>query len=115
MFDQLRKSMGLSSPADPSKKRTGLISHVIHFAAAPPDTSIKPAWNKDPTFDEITWETLPSEFKKVRVLIIPSILDSSFAEGNTLQCGHGKANTTLKGDTSLCKAKFLNYYLSNAF
>lgn len=64
MFDQLRASLGWNdNPPHPNRPR--VISHVIHFAAGAPDASVNPMWNKDPRFDDLTWQTLPEEFKKV--------------------------------------------------
>jgi hypothetical protein len=70
MFDKLRNSIG-SIPSsslqtqNQQNKRPSLVSHVIHFAACPPDSSLNPMWNKDPNYDGLTWKSLPDEFKKV--------------------------------------------------
>lgn len=69
MFDKLRSSIESipstnSQTQNQSSRRAALISHVIHFAACPPDTSLNPMWNKDPNYDALTWRSLPEEFKK---------------------------------------------------
>ena len=45
--------------------RDKFTSHVFHIAAFPPDGSIHPSCNESPTMDQVTWETLPLEIKKV--------------------------------------------------
>ncbi|KAI0762050.1 hypothetical protein BC629DRAFT_1597128 [Irpex lacteus] len=39
-------------------------AHVIHLAACQPDAAQRPIWNVSPALDNVTWETLPSEFRK---------------------------------------------------
>ena len=45
--------------------RDKLTSHVFHIAAFPPDGSILPSCNESPAMDQVNWETLPLEIKKV--------------------------------------------------
>ena len=45
--------------------RDNFTSHVFHIAASPPDGSIHPFCNESPTMDQVNWETLPLEIKKV--------------------------------------------------
>ena len=45
--------------------RDNLSSHVFHIAAFPPDDSTHPLCNESPALDEVNWETLPLEIKKV--------------------------------------------------
>ena len=42
-----------------------MTSHIIHIASAPPDGSDHPVWNIASNFDDVSWETLPGELKKV--------------------------------------------------
>lgn len=45
--------------------RDNFSNHVFHIAASPPDGSIQPFHNDSPAMDEVNWETLPLEIKKV--------------------------------------------------
>ena len=76
MFDKLRQSFGIplgqSQIQQPNKPPLTLISHIVHLAAAPPDGSLHPAWNANSKFDQLTWATLPDEFKQVP-LPLPSV------------------------------------------
>ena len=45
--------------------RDKFTSHVFHVAAFPPDGSIHPSVNESPAMDQVNWETLPLEIKKV--------------------------------------------------
>ena len=45
--------------------RDKFTSHVFHIAASPPDGSIYPSCNESPAMDQVNWETLPLEMKKV--------------------------------------------------
>lgn len=45
--------------------RDKFTSHVFHIAAFPPDSSIHPSCNESPAMDQVNWETLPLEIKKV--------------------------------------------------
>lgn len=45
--------------------RDKFTSHVFHIAASPPDGSIHPSCNESPAMDQVNWETLPLEIKKV--------------------------------------------------
>jgi hypothetical protein len=45
--------------------RDKFTSHVFHIAAFPPDDSIRPSCNESPVMDQVNWETLPLEIKKV--------------------------------------------------
>ena len=69
MFDKLRQSIGVppgqSQIQQPSKSPVTLVSHIVHLAAAPPDGSLHPVWNVNSKFDQLTWATLPDEFKQV--------------------------------------------------
>ena len=73
MFDKFRQSIGLplgqSQIQQPNKQALTLISHIVHLAAAPPDGSSHPVWNANSKFDQLTWTTLPDEFKQV---LLPS-------------------------------------------
>jgi len=69
MFDKLRQSIGVppgqSQIQQPNKPPVTLVSHIVHLAAAPPDGSLHPVWNVNSKFDQLTWATLPDEFKQV--------------------------------------------------
>lgn len=69
MFDKLRQSIGVppgqSQIQQLNKPPVTLISHIVHLAAAPPDGSLHPIWNANSKFDQLTWATLPDEFKQV--------------------------------------------------
>ncbi|KAI0951598.1 hypothetical protein AcW1_008602 [Taiwanofungus camphoratus] len=41
-----------------------IVCHIVHIAAAPPDASDRPLWNMAPVLDNVTWETLPAEFRR---------------------------------------------------
>ncbi|KAF9024920.1 hypothetical protein BDZ89DRAFT_1135743 [Hymenopellis radicata] len=58
MFDTLLASLSV-----PEGSR-GPISHMIHATASPVDGAVNPVWNGDSAFDEVTWDTIPEEFKK---------------------------------------------------
>lgn len=45
--------------------RDKFTSHVFHIAASPPDDSAHPSCNESPAMDQVNWETLPLEIKKV--------------------------------------------------
>ena len=47
--------------------RDNFTSHIFHIAASPADGSIHPCCNESPAMDQVNWETLPLEIKKVRV------------------------------------------------
>jgi hypothetical protein len=55
MFDDLQKL--------PNTKICG--SFILHIAASAPDNSLRPEWNDSELMDDMTWESLPVEFKKV--------------------------------------------------
>ena len=71
MFDKLRQSIGVplgqSQIQQPNKPPLTLISHIVHLAAAPPDGSLHPVWNANSKFDQLTWATLPDEFRQVHL------------------------------------------------
>lgn len=73
MFDKLRQSIGVppgqSQIQNPNKPPVTLVSHLLHLAAAPPDGSLHPVWNTNSKFDQLTWATLPDEFKQVPLLL----------------------------------------------
>jgi len=48
-----------------TQNRDNFSSHVFHIAASPSDGSIRPFCNESPALDEVNWETLPLEIKKV--------------------------------------------------
>ena len=76
MFDKLRQSLGVppgqSQFQQPNKTPVALVSHIIHLAAGVPDGSLHPVWNGNLKFDQLTWATLPDEFKQVPPLFSPS-------------------------------------------
>jgi len=49
------------------------IYYMIHIAGAPPDTSARPAFNSNPALDDLTWDSLPEEVRKVSFSLIPQI------------------------------------------
>ena len=53
--------------------RDSFSSHVFHIAASPPDGSTRPLCNESPALDEVNWETLPLEIKKVCFMNSPSL------------------------------------------
>jgi hypothetical protein len=57
MFDSLRNA---------HKTDAVTPSYIVHAAAGPPDDSLHPIHNAEPELDFVTWETLPTELKKVR-------------------------------------------------
>ena len=52
--------------------RDKFTSHVFHIAASPPDDSAHPSCNESPAMDQVNWETLPLEIKKVCRINTPS-------------------------------------------
>lgn len=72
MFDKFRQSIGIppgqSQTQQPNKPPMTLISHILHLAAAAPDGSLHPVWNANSRFDQLSWTTLPEEFKQVPLL-----------------------------------------------
>ena len=48
-----------------TQNRDKFTSHVFHIAAFPPDGSTHPSCNESPAMDQVNWETLPLEIKKV--------------------------------------------------
>ncbi|CCM04681.1 uncharacterized protein FIBRA_06867 [Fibroporia radiculosa] len=52
LFESLRETMEVFA------------SYVIHVAAAEPDSTERPQWNVMPTLDDVSWDTLSSEFQK---------------------------------------------------
>ncbi|KAF7789802.1 hypothetical protein EIP86_000748 [Pleurotus ostreatoroseus] len=55
LFDTLKES----------ESNLSFTSHVVHVAASPPDTAERPIWNTLPHLDNVTWESLPAEFRKI--------------------------------------------------
>ena len=55
-----------------TQARDKFTSHVFHIAAFPPDSSIYPSCNESPAMDQVNWETLPLEIKKVCLHHYPS-------------------------------------------
>jgi hypothetical protein len=41
------------------------VSHILHVAACPPDSTQRPAWNTLQHLDTVSWNTLPLELQKV--------------------------------------------------
>lgn len=82
MFDKLRQSIGLplgqSQIQQPNKPPITLISHIVHLAASPPDGSLHPVWNANSKFDQLTWATLPDEFKQAHFPLSPAFLLSHY-------------------------------------
>jgi hypothetical protein len=59
LFDLLRQSAQAKNlPYPPAY-------HIFHLAAAVPDTAERPQCNLSPILDSVTWDSLPSEMKKV--------------------------------------------------
>lgn len=91
MFDKLRQSIGVlpgqSQIQHPNKPPVTLVSHILHLAAAPPDGSLHPVWNTNSKFDQLTWATLPDEFKQVPFSSL-SKLRSLYAPAATDQLQH---------------------------
>lgn len=56
LFDILQNSQGVRAT----------VCHIIHIAGAVPDASRHPLWNDSPALDDVSWDTLPLEIKKVR-------------------------------------------------
>lgn len=54
------------------------IFYLIHIASSGPDKMIKPAFNNNPAFDNVTWETLPAEISKVCLIYIEITLKPTF-------------------------------------
>ena len=48
--------------------QTAMACHLIHFASTPPDPAERPLWNVSTALDSVTWDTLPSELRKVRAI-----------------------------------------------
>jgi mediator of RNA polymerase II transcription subunit 25 len=75
LFDVLRtcteskplQSQSSNQLRDTQQKTPRLVCHILHVAASPADGSQKPLWNNSPTLDDVSWETLPAELKKVRL------------------------------------------------
>lgn len=92
MFDKLRQSIGVplgqSQIQQPNKSPVTLVSHIVHLAAAPPDGSLHPVWNVNSKFDQLTWTTLPDEFKQVSLPFSPPLwfLILSPTATDQLQC-----------------------------
>jgi hypothetical protein len=40
-------------------------SFIIHIATSAPDNSLHPEWNESELMDDVSWESLPIEFKNV--------------------------------------------------
>jgi hypothetical protein len=41
------------------------VNHLFHIAASPPDELLHPQHNDIPAFDQISWQELPEELRKV--------------------------------------------------
>ncbi len=52
-------------------------SHIIHIAAAPPDTAVRPQCNGSTALDDVGWESLPAELTKVRIVCSAAAAASS--------------------------------------
>lgn len=58
-------------------------SYIIHIAASAPDNSPRPEWNDSELMDDMSWESLPVELKKVsrfiseNSLIVTTIRETS--------------------------------------
>ncbi|KAH9481517.1 hypothetical protein JR316_0006044 [Psilocybe cubensis] len=64
LFDIL---FSLALPRDGSTS-SPFISHIIHVAASPPDSSLHPIYNDNAALDNIDWDSLPHELKKASFL-----------------------------------------------
>lgn len=64
MFETLNNSEYTRFPDRPA------IQHIIHIAASEPDAMVNPVWNDQPSFDSLTWNTLPNELKKVSLFLL---------------------------------------------
>jgi hypothetical protein len=64
LFDFLRLSTEARAKTHPLSKDSQQVSHIIHIAASPADSSEMPMWNDSPALDNVTWEMLPGELKK---------------------------------------------------
>ena len=84
MFDTLKNGANqrplrpLSLNESRDKPKEVFSYHLWHFAAGQPDNAKKPRWNRAPALDNLTWNTVPTELKKV------SALPSSYNELRTL-------------------------------
>jgi mediator of RNA polymerase II transcription subunit 25 len=45
-----------------------LVCHILLVAASAADGAQRPLWNNSPDLDDVSWETLPAELKKVFIL-----------------------------------------------
>lgn len=62
-FDILHNSPALAGPKDGRIN----VSHIIHVAGSPPDSTQRPTWNTLPHLDSVSWDTLPVELKKRKI------------------------------------------------
>ncbi|KAI0346315.1 hypothetical protein BDW22DRAFT_742100 [Trametopsis cervina] len=58
LFDVLKETTHTKPDSVPFR------SYVIHLAAGLPDSAERPMWNVSSVLDGVTWDTLPSEFRK---------------------------------------------------
>ncbi|KAI0084114.1 hypothetical protein BDY19DRAFT_556409 [Irpex rosettiformis] len=58
LFDRLKETAQHKTDAVLIK------AHVIHLAACQPDAAERPMWNVSPALDTVTWDSMPSEFRK---------------------------------------------------
>ncbi|KAG1726263.1 uncharacterized protein EDB91DRAFT_1254405 [Suillus paluster] len=62
-FDILHNSLAAAGPKDTRIP----VSHILHIAASPPDSTRRPLWNTLPHLDSVSWDTLPLELKKRKI------------------------------------------------
>jgi len=65
LFDILLQSPAPFTPREGSGNRNYL-SHIIHIASSTPDDSKYPSWNDTSSMDDLDWDSLPTEIKKVQ-------------------------------------------------
>jgi hypothetical protein len=54
-----------TQPRDTQHQIPRLVCHILLVAASAADNAQRPLWNNSPQLDDVTWETLPTELKKV--------------------------------------------------
>lgn len=69
LFDILMASTNFAASQaqsqSPQKDTRSLISHLLHIAASPPDNAERPQYNNLPHLDSMTWDSIPTELRKV--------------------------------------------------
>jgi len=76
LFDTLRtsvetkplQSQSTTQPRDTPHQIPRLVCHILLVAASAADNAQQPLWNRSPNLDDVSWETLPAELKKVVIL-----------------------------------------------